>query len=545
MKNSKYFLVGLLLNFSLLLSAQAPEIRIIKAEDIPISTSVATSEIVNAVNIDSIQDKNLVLIDQDSLQQIDIVHLNTNTAGQIQLHDDPELAEIDQKWMELVKHADLYDTASYIVQDIPENYTLDAELSTEVLKQRLAELDARTPFHVTYNANLEKLINHYLKTRGKALANLMAKSKYYFPLFEEKLAKYDIPLEIKYLAIVESALRPKARSRVGATGLWQFMYQTGKQYDLDVSSYVDERQDPFLATEAACQYLSDLYDIFSDWDLALAAYNSGPGNVTKAIRRSGGNTNYWNIRPFLPRETAGYLPIFYATYYLFEYAEEHGLYADANFDLQHYEVDSIQVKQLISFDQIQTVTGIEAELLEFLNPAYKLNIIPHIKDKNYSLVLPKKYVGLFAQNEDAIYAYAAAEDAKREKPRPEYTEMDQRVRYRVRSGDYLGRIAERYGVGVRQIMRWNNMRSTRLRVGQRLTIYPRRLPEGTTKKTAQTKTTQPKPRGTYETYVVKSGDSLWSIAQKYQSVSVAQLKSWNNLTSNKLKVGTKLKLYKG
>ncbi len=527
------------------MSAQVPEVRIIKAEDIPISTSVETSDIVNTVDIDSIQDKSLVLIDQDSLQQIDIVHLHTNTEGQIQLHDDPELAEIDQKWMTLVKHADLYDTASYIVQDIPENYTLDTELSTEVLKQRLAALDAQTPFHVTYNANLEKLINHYLKTRGKALSNLMAKSKYYFPLFEEKLAKYDIPLEIKYLAIVESALRPKARSRVGATGLWQFMYQTGKQYGLDVSSYVDERQDPFLATEAACKYLSDLYDIFSDWDLALAAYNSGPGNVTKAIRRSGGNTNYWNIRPFLPRETAGYLPIFYATYYLFEYAEEHGLYADANFDLQQHEVDSIQVKQLISFEQIQTVTGIEAELLEFLNPAYKLNIIPYIKDKNYSLVLPKNYIGLFTQNETAIYAYAAAEEAKREKPRPEYTEMDQRVRYRVRSGDYLGKIAARYGVGVRQIMRWNNMRSSKLRVGQRLTIYPRRLPGGTAKKTTQTKTTLHKPKGAYETYVVKSGDSLWSIAQKYPSVSVAQLKSWNKLSNNKLKVGTKLKLYKG
>lgn len=154
-------------------------------------------------------------------------------------------------------------------------------------------------------------------------------------------------------------------------------------------------------------------------------------------------------------------------------------------------------------------------------------------------------MGLFAQNEDAIYAYAAAEEAKREKPRPEYTEMDQRVRYRVRSGDYLGKIAERYGVGVRQIMRWNNMRSTNLRIGQRLTIYPRRLPGSSAPKTTQTKTTQPKPKGTYETYVVKSGDSLWSIAQKYQSVSVAQLKSWNNLTSNKLKVVTKLKLYKG
>lgn len=542
--SSKYFIAGIFLNFSMLLWAQTPEVRIIKAEDIPISTNIETTKIVNTIEIDSIQDKNLVLIDQDSLQPIDIVHLNTNTEGQIQLHDDPELVEIDEKWMDLVKHADLYDTASYIVKDIPENYTLDTELSTDMLKQRLAELDAQTPFHVTYNASLERLINLYLKTRGKALANLMAKSKYYFPLFEEKLAKYDIPLEVKYLAIVESALRPKARSRVGATGLWQFMYQTGKQYGLTVSSYVDERQDPYRATEAACQYLSDLYDIFGDWDLALAAYNSGPGNVTKAIRRSGGSTNYWNIRLFLPRETAGYLPIFYATYYLFEYAEEHDIYADANFDLQYYEVDSIQVKQLISFDQIQAVTGIEAEVLEFLNPAYKLNIIPHIKDKNYRLVLPKKYVGLFVQNEEAIYAYATAEEAKREKPRPEYTEMDQRVRYRVRSGDYLGKIAERYGVGVRKIMRWNNMRSTKLRVGQRLTIYPRRLPGSTTQKSTQTKTSYPKPKGAYETYVVKTGDSLWSIAQKYQWVSVAQLKSWNKLTSNKLKVGTKLKLYK-
>tara|TARA_B110000093_G_scaffold179238_1_gene219108 strand:- start:442 stop:1524 length:1083 start_codon:yes stop_codon:yes gene_type:complete len=272
--------------------------------------------------------------------------------------------------------------------------TLDAAL----LKERLAKINETTPFHLAYNPALEKIIKSYLKNRRKYYPNFMARAAYYFPMIEKYLDQYDIPLEMKYLALVESALKPKAKSRVGATGLWQFMYPTGKQYKLKVSSYVDERQDPLKATIAACNYLNDLYKIFGDWDLALAAYNSGPGNVSKAIRRSGGYKNYWNIRPYLPRETAGYVPAFYATMYLFTYAQEHQLTGSAP-AIHFFETDTIHIKKTVSFDQITEQTGIETAMLQFLNPEYKLDIIPFIKGKEYTLRIPKKQADVFLKNE--------------------------------------------------------------------------------------------------------------------------------------------------
>jgi membrane-bound lytic murein transglycosylase D len=430
----------------------------------------------------------------------------------------------------------------------------DVKLTEEILKERLKLIDAKTPFHIAYNPALEKVIKSYLKHRKRYYPSLMAKAAYYFPMFEKYLDQYDIPLEMKYLAIVESALNPRAKSRVGATGLWQFMYPTGKQYNLRISSYVDDRQDPIKSTIAACEYLSDLYRIFGDWDLALAAYNSGPGNVSKAIRRSGGYKNYWNIRPFLPRETAGYVPAFYATMYLFEYSEEHNLVGDAP-KIQHFATDTLQVKRTVSFDQIAEKTGIDAELLAFLNPSYKLDIVPYIQGRDYKLVLPRASVVGFLQKENELYALADDDDAKREKPLPKYFEMDQRIRYRVKSGDYLGKIANRYGVRVSDIKKWNRLRNNRLRIGQRLTIYPKRLritkkEMANTKKETRVKKKKPakkttQPKGEYIIYVVKKGDSLWTIARKFPKVSTDDLKKWNNIWSAKsIKPGTKLKIYK-
>ena len=328
------------------------------------------------------------------------------------------------------------------------------------------------------------------------------------------------------------------------------MYYTGKQFNLKVSSYVDERHDPIRATEAACKYLSSLYTIFGDWDLALAAYNSGPGNVSKAIRRSGGSKNYWNIRRYLPRETAGYLPAFYATYYILEYAKEHDIHPEKSYT-KRFETDTIVIKRQITFEQINKVLNTDDKLLEFLNPQYKLNIIPFVKGKNYTLRLPKHLIGKFVSNETAIYAFAEADDAKREKPLPKYTENPQRIRYRVRNGDYLGKIAQRYRVSVSQIKRWNGLRSNRLRIGQRLTIYPRNYASNSksTKKTPSkvTKNTVVKsvPKGKYTTYTVKKGDSLWLISKKFPKVSIQEIKNWNNIWSVKnLKPGTKLKIYK-
>jgi membrane-bound lytic murein transglycosylase D len=471
-----------------------------------------------------------------------------------ELFSELDLAMIDSLVLESKYNSPLYDTISYYMKNADKKEVSDVPLNAELLKKRLNIIDAKTPFNIAYNPALEKVIKSYLKYRKKYYPALMAKAAYYFPMFEQYLDQYDIPLEMKYLAIVESALNPRAKSRVGATGLWQFMYQTGRQYDLKISSYVDERQDPIKATIAACKYLSDLYRIFGDWDLALAAYNSGPGNVSKAIRRSGGYKNYWNIRPFLPRETAGYVPAFYATMYLFEYSNEHNLMGEAP-KIHHFATDTIQIKRTVSFDQISEKIGVDAELLAFLNPSYKLEIIPYIEGRNYQLILPRASSAGFLRSEKDLYALADDDDAKREKPLPKYFEMDQRIRYRVRSGDYLGKIAKKYGVRVSDIKKWNRLRNNRLKIGQRLTIYPKRLRvtkqelEDTKKeiKKNSPKRTEPKQssKEEYTVYVVKKGDSLWTIAKKFPKVSPDDIKKWNNIWSAKsIKPGTKLKIYK-
>lgn len=449
-------------------------------------------------------------------------------------------ADFDQKWLEELYSNSLYDTVYNSIAELNFEEVEYPELSTELLKSRLADLSAKTPFNVEYNPGLESVIKSYLKNRRTTLQKLIDLSGFYFPMFERELDNHDLPLEIKYLAIVESALKPRAKSRVGATGLWQFMYATGKMYGLNVSSYVDERSDPIKSTEAAAKYLSKLYEIFGDWDLALAAYNSGPGNVTKAIRRSGGYQNYWNIRHNLPRETAGYLPAFLATMYIFEYAEEHG-FTKPKPEVALFETDTIRVKQMITLDQVAEVTGVDIEELQFLNPSYKLDIIPYIKGENYALRLPRTVIGDFVTNEEQIYAYAKDEFDKREKPMPQFFESQSKITHRVRSGEFLGLIARKYAVRVSDIKKWNGLRSNNLKIGQRLSIYPKSSYTASSTSSTVAKTTTSK---SVKTYTVKSGDSLWSISQKFSGVSVQNIKDWNGISGSKLKPGMKLKVSK-
>ena len=280
---------------------------------------------------------------------------------------DKDLKKIDSLLVKQAFSVSFVDTLNFVMnyKDIENN--TDVALTTEILKKRLFQLNQNTPFNLAYNPALEKVINSYLVQRKKQFPELMSRAKYYFPMFEKYLDKYDIPLEMKYLAVVESALLPKIKSHAGATGLWQFMFGTGKLYDLKVSSYVDERQDPVKSTIAACEYLSRLFKVFGDWDLALAAYNSGPGNVLKAIKRSGGQKNYWNIRQYLPRETASYVPAFYATMYIFEYADEHQIYPNMP-RFYDFETDTVQVKRTIGFDQIsEVIEAIKNNHLIFYN----------------------------------------------------------------------------------------------------------------------------------------------------------------------------------
>ena len=505
-----------------------------------------------------------IVMDMKGVEQMEIMDSETDLKdnplvfsmkddkAEYDLNDNPLAAKYDSLWMK-----ELYESAALFDEMYEEVSTLDVEkgsdeedvyiydLPTDTLKARLAKLNQKTPFNVVYNPSLENVIKSFLTRKRGLMERMLTVSQFYFPLFEQQLDNYDIPLEMKYLSIVESALNPKARSRVGATGLWQFMYGTGKMYKLDVSSYVDERSDPIKSTEAACKYLAKLYGIFDDWDLALAAYNSGPGNVNKAIRRSGGYKNYWNIRRNLPRETAGYVPAFLATMYLFEYAEAHDL-KGKKVERPYFETDTIHVKSMITFDQISKLVGINVEVLKVLNPSYKLNVIPFIAGKDYALRLPKEAMGKFVANEIQIYAFVKKELESKESPLPQLVKQAEsdRIRYRVRSGDFLGRIAERYGVGVSQIKQWNGLRSNNLRIGQRLTIYPRNRgkisapSKNTTAKTAQTQTFPADAKS----HTVRSGDSLWTISRKYPGITVENLREWNGISGSKLQPGTKLKL---
>ena len=407
--------------------------------------------------------------------------------------------------------------------------TLNSELfSSEILKKRLKELDNRTPFNVVYNATVERFIRLYLKTRKDDISNLMDKGKFYFPIFEEYLDKYDLPLEIKYLAVVESALEAEAKSSAGAKGIWQFMYHTGKQYDLEVTSYVDDRSDVLKSTRAACEYLQDLHKTFNDWDLALAAYNSGPGNVSKAIRKSGGLRNYWNIRKFLPKETSSYVPAFYTTLYLFEYGKEHEIHPK-NTQINFFQTDTIIINKETTFNEIRQRTGINDTLLHFLNPQYKLDVIPVSNSAKYTLTLPKYLVAKFESNSSKFKVVSTIE-------KPIFITPTKSNSYVVQSGDNLPRIAKKFNITIQQLKKWNGLDTNYLIKDQRLVI--------TTKKRnpSPIKTTSKKSKKV-RTYVVKEGDSLWKISRQFANVTINNLRNWNEIWGvSHVKPGTILKI---
>jgi membrane-bound lytic murein transglycosylase D len=492
-------------------------------------------------------------------------------------------SRVDSLWMNEVTNLELFNNLSADIKNINIDEKVDYELSTELLKERLAAMDAKSPFHIEYNQGLENIIKSFLKNRKKSFERLMAISEYYFPMFEEALAKQNVPLEIKYLAVVESALNPKAVSRMGATGLWQFMYHTGKQYKLKIDSYVDERSDPLKASEAAAQYMTNMYKVFGDWDLVLASYNSGPGNVSKAIRRSGGQQNYWNIRKNLPKETQGYVPAFLATMYLYEYHKEHGIRPDRAL-VKHFTTDTIAIKKQMSFKQISDLLDVPVAQLQLLNPSYKLNIIPFYADQNHFLRLPQDKVAVFTSNEEKIYAYAQNELNRREKPSQfsraiavrdtanyvAKSVMQSKTKfYKVRRGDNLSEIANKYDVSVAEIKKWNKLKGNSVANGRSLRIITnesivkmvkkeikedkissetstdtQRLAAVDSKKQKEEKPSKSVNSDTISiatAYVVQKGDNLGSIAKKHD-VTVAEIKEWNNLSSANIQLGASLKV---
>ena len=405
-----------------------------------------------------------------------------------------------------------------------------------VYVQRIEELNRNTTIELVYNKHVKSFIDVYAVQKRDKTERILGLADVYFPLFEQTLDKYNMPLELKYLAVVESALNPRAGSSAGAKGLWQFMYGTGKMYKLNVTTLVDDRFDPLKSTEAACQHLNDLYDMFGDWFLALAAYNSGAGNVKKAIRRAGGIKNYWAIWPYLPRETRGYVPAFIAVNYVMNYPAEHNI-CPLDPGIIKNGIDTVMVHDVLHFDQLNEMLGIPMADIKFFNPQYKAGIIPATAKQPCVLQIPEQYVASYIDNEKDLYAFKTKSGIDKERLQEQMKNISDRSVHVVKKGENLSMIAKKYHISVKQLKTWNNLKSDNLRIGQKLIVYSSGAPM------AQAGNAKPVERSTTQTtHVVKSGETLGKIAQKYRC-SVTDLQNWNHLKSTTIQVGQKLKVY--
>ena len=346
----------------------------------------------------------------------------------------------------------------------------------DTIKERFKKLNQKTLIELYYNEEVEKKIIQQLTHKSKFYNKNKWSLELYLPLFHEKLSNEKLPVELKYLPVVESNLSPTATSKVGATGLWQLMFYTAVENGLVMNSYVDERMDPVKSTTAAVRYLKKLYDIHKDWDLAVASYNAGPRTISKAIQRSGGYQNYWNIRPFLPKETANYIPSFFATIYVLEYAKEHGINIDNNSNY-FFKTDSVLIKQKVSMRQISEALNISEDKLVDLNPSYVHKIIPVVAGQENYIYIPDTHSSKFLESEKDIYELATREFELREKPLPSLFSINSKLVYKIKYGDFLGKIANRFGVTVSQIKKWNNLTTDQIRENQKIIIFPKKIPK--------------------------------------------------------------------
>jgi len=458
---------------------------------------------------------------------------------------------------------------------------LKSYLPDSVYTSRLQAIDSFLP--LPYNETVRNFIGLYTIRKRELTNYMLGLSKYYFPIFEEALERYQLPLELKYLPIIESALNPKIVSRAGASGLWQFMIGTGKLYGLEINSYIDERNDPIKSSDAAARYLRDLYSIYGDWHVVIAAYNCGPGNVNKAVRRSGGKQSYWDIYYSLPRETRGYIPVFIAASYVMNYAKEHHLVAaEPKFKTI---TDTIEVHNYLNFGQLSAVMNISVDELRQLNPQYRRDIVPARPDKPYILKLPSEAISAFIDNESQIFAY----DRDKYFPNNMLVPLKgylhgskgsaaqgmREITHVVKSGENLGSIAKEYRVTIADVKEWNDIRKKMLHIGQRITVY---VP-GKSLKSKEAKLEKPKPEqqtlannsaavkevktenttiaaGTdtnaestttsdYILYTVQRGDSLFTIAKKFPGITDADLRAFNNIRNVRgLYPGQQLKIPK-
>ena len=389
-----------------------------------------------------------------------------------------------------------------------------------IFSSRLKFLDEQTPMDLSHNDKVQFFIDSYLDKNKALISRMKGLAPYYFPMFERELDQYNLPLEFKYLAIVESALNPKARSRSGASGLWQFMYLTGRQYGLEVTSYIDERQDPLKATKSACEYFVSLYDTFGDWNLVLAAYNGGPGYLQRKIL-SVGSSDFWKLYPHLRKETRNYVPTFIAVNYAMHYADQHDIAVD-NPKIIFNEVDTLVIKKEVELKVLTELLCVNKQTINYLNPAYKKSIFPN----GSVLIFPSNAVYDFKLNESANYTFIDAVGDK------ETLIEEERIVYRVDKGDYLGRIAKAHNVHVFEIKQWNKLKSTKLDIGDKLVIYVQK-DKFLTSENSKLSNSQ---------YTIQKGDTLWDIAKKHNGLSVWKIKALNNMDNDNLKPGTTILL---
>ena len=403
---------------------------------------------------------------EDTIPVLTADALSVDTMG-LELVEDQPLDSIDLRLFEWML-AGLDTTPCIAAPDT-------VALADSTYKHRLQALPCIV--ELPYNPVAKRYIQRYLKN-PRHTARIMREAEYFFPIFEQALAKHGLPYELKFVPVIESALKPKACSRAGAVGLWQFMPSTAKRYGLEVNSLVDERYDVYKSTEAACVFLQALYDIFGDWNLAIAAYNCGPGNVRKAIRYAGDKRDFWSIYPYLPHETRMYVPLFIASNYVFNYASEHGICPDT-IRPERMLTDTIVVDQRMHLKQVADVLEIPIEDLRYLNPQYTRDILPG--NKAYRLCLPVDQTTTFISMHDDILAYQARQlihDRRAEIDMAQKTSIaggymvNGKMFYKIRQGDTLGSIAKKFHVTVSQLQKWNGLTGTNIYTGKNLRVSP-------------------------------------------------------------------------
>ncbi len=442
--------------------------------------------------------------------------------------------------------------------------TYDPAYSDAIIKKKLEQIPAVFP--MTYNSDVKTYINYFTQVKRGYTSRMLGLCEIYFPMFEEYLDKKQLPTELKYLPIIESAFNPVAQSRVGATGMWQIMYKTARMLGLNMNSYIDDRMDPRLSTEAGINYLEQLFNIYGDWQLALAAYNAGPGNVNKAIANAGGVKNFWAIKRFLPQETQNYVPSFIGVVYAMTYANEYKIPATRPI-FNPTMMDTVIIYDKVSLQHITNTIGISKEELTFLNPSLKMGIIPP-SENGFALRLPLGYISRFESNRSIILndpSMISVDPIVVETTAPVWESVTKTITHVVRSGESLSSIAQKYAISLSDLKKWNHLKSSTISKGQKLSIRMTTREKvavspsvSSTTSTTSTNVTKPAITNTpttttsntktievWETvpstkyHYVKSGENLSQIADKY-NVTVNQIKSWNKLSSTKIMKGQKL-----